>query len=87
MQMGVEKMFLDSATQQAHDAWVSSSLGFSEMDEAEYEALRLKHSIVHNISVRSRLVKDVPSKQSLLSQVLYYGAVCQQRVPNLFCSS
>ena len=75
MQMGIPQMYLDAADMPAHQAWVSGSLQFNQISEDQYKGLRWKHTLVHYDTVYSRLLKDVPSRQSLLLQVLLWPLV------------
>ena len=70
MQMKVPLMYLDAADKSAHKAWASSSLKFYQIFEDQYQDLQWKHTLVHYDTVYSRLLKSVPSRRSLLLQVL-----------------
>ena len=59
--MQVDVTFLDAGSPDAHMVWTSSSLGFSCITEAAFEALRLRYTLVYNeTGIVSRLLKPVP---------------------------
>lgn len=69
MQMGVQRIFLDASNILARDKWLSQSMGFVQIAEADYTVLRTQYSLFRNDGVAARCMKLVPSRAALLGKV------------------
>ena len=69
VQMGVERILLDSAYVAAHKVWTSSSMGFACITEMQFWELERRYTLVFNSGVVSRLMKHVPSRDQIMIKV------------------
>lgn len=67
--MGVKRIFLDAASEKAKHAWMSRSLGFSQVTEDQYKVLAMQYTFVENTGIKARCLKVVPARAALLEQV------------------
>ncbi len=69
MQSGVKSIFLDSASEQAHNTWVRG-FHFEKISKQCWAKLCLKYTLVENdADIFSRLLKDVPCETALAAEV------------------
>ena len=69
LQIGVQRIFLDAATDHAKDVWTSNSLGFSVINESAYRVLVKQYTLVENDPVAARCLRVIPDRSAMLTQV------------------
>lgn len=69
MQMGVDRIFLDAASETAESVWCA--LGFSAIHPRDYKVLARQYCLVLNSDryVAARCLKHIPHQATLLEQV------------------
>lgn len=67
MQMGVERIFLDAAGEDAKSVWCA--LGFLVITDSQYKVLACQYCLVLNQYIAARCLQLVPNEAALLAQV------------------
>ncbi|KAL3159105.1 hypothetical protein ABBQ32_011102 [Trebouxia sp. C0010 RCD-2024] len=65
-QMGVERIFLDAAGEDAKSVWCA--LGFLVITDSQYKVLACQYCLVLNQYIAARCLQLVPNEAALLAQ-------------------